>query len=57
MQKKHKADGNPILSMKKLLILISIITIYSCGGDRFDRKGNVTFIVTANVNGQLDPCG
>jgi len=43
--------------MKKLLILISIITIYSCGGDRFDRKGNVTFIVTANVNGQLDPCG
>lgn len=47
------------LSMKKIKLIawsILIVGLWSCSGKQ--PEGNLlTFLVTTNVRGQLDPCG
>ena len=44
--------------MKKYILLIVVLFgCYGCGRFSSGSVGEVNFIVTANVHGQLDPCG
>ncbi len=42
---------------KSILLIVVLFSYYGCGSYSTGSKGEVNFIVTANVHGQLDPCG
>jgi len=41
--------------LKNTILLSLILNLVSCG--KSEKTGSVTMMVTANVRGQLDPCG